>query len=89
VIKDPAHAITKGITDFDILDEVYGNTEVLPHVTVLLTTNHPESGKIIGWTHTKEKSRIVYLQPGHDNNSWTDPNYRQLIRQAIGFVSKK
>lgn len=89
MIKDPAHAITKGITDFNILDEVYGNTEVLPHVKVLLTTNHPESSKIIGWTHTKEKSRIVYIQPGHDKNSWTNPHYQQLIKQAIGFVVEK
>lgn len=89
MIKDPAHAITKGISDFDILDEVYGNTEVLPHVKVLLTTSHPESSKIIGWAHKKEKSRIVYIQPGHDKHSWTNPHYRQMIRQAIVFVSEK
>lgn len=89
MIKDPDHPITKGMTDFNILDEVYGNTEVLPHVKVLLTTNHPESTKTIGWTHSKEKSRIVYIQPGHDKNSWTNPNYQQMIRQAIGFVSEK
>jgi hypothetical protein len=89
MIKDPAHAITKGVADFIILDEVYGNTEVLPGVKVLLTTNHPESSAIIGWTHTKEKSRIVYIQPGHDKHSWTNPNYQQMIRQAIEFVSEK
>lgn len=89
VITDPTHAITKGITDFNILDEVYGNTEVLPHVKVLLTTDHPESTKIIGWTHMKKKSRIVYIQPGHDKNSWTNPSYQQMVSQAIGFVSEK
>ena len=89
MVKYPSHAITKGINDFSILDEVYGNTEVLPHVKVLLTTNHPESSKIIGWTHTKEKSRIVYIQPGHDMHSWTNPSYQQMIRQAIVFVSEK
>ena len=88
MIKDPANPITKGISDFNILDEVYGNTEVLPDVKVLLTTNHPESSAVIGWTHKMGRSRIVYIQLGHDKNSYSNPTYRQIVRQAIHFVSK-
>ena len=87
MIKDPANEITKGVADFSILDEVYGNTEVMPGVKVLLTTNHPESSKAIGWMHTREKSRIVYIQPGHDKNSYSNSDYQQIVRQAIVFVS--
>lgn len=83
------HPVTKGIKDFEILDEVYGNTEVLPGVITLLTTDHPQSSKIIGWTHTKENSRIVYIQPGHDKNGWFNPNYQKLVKQAIAYVSEK
>ena len=89
MIKDPRSPVTKGIADFEVLDEVYGNTEVLPGVTVLLTTNHPKSSAIIGWTHKKEKSRIVYIEPGHDHNSWMNPNYQQIVRKAIIYVSGK
>ncbi|OFX29300.1 MAG: hypothetical protein A2W90_15400 [Bacteroidetes bacterium GWF2_42_66] len=88
-IEDPEHPVTKGIRDFEILDEVYGNTEVLPEVKPLLTTDHPKSSRVIGWTHQKEKSRVVYIQPGHDKNAFTNPEYRQLIRQAIAFVAEK
>lgn len=88
-ISDQKHPVTKGIADFKILDEVYGNTEVLPGVTPLLTTDHPQSSKTIGWTHTKENSRIVYIQPGHDKNGWFNPNYQKLVRQAIAYVSEK
>lgn len=88
-ITDQKHPVTKGIKNFEILDEVYGNTEVLPGVTPLLTTDHPQSGKIIGWTHKKENSRIVYIQPGHDKNSWFNPNYQRLVKQAIAYVSEK
>ncbi len=88
-IADTKHPVTKGIKDFEILDEVYGNTEVLPGVEILLTTIHPQSSKVIGWAHKKEKSRIVYLQPGHDKNAWSNPKYQQIIRQAIAFVSEK
>ncbi|MBA4408655.1 MAG: ThuA domain-containing protein [Bacteroidota bacterium] len=88
-ITDPKHPVTKGVTDFEIFDEVYGNTEVLPEVMPLLFTDHPQSSKIIGWTHQKENSRIVYLQPGHDKNAWFNPNYQKLVRQAIAFVAAK
>lgn len=86
MIKDKKSPITKGIVDFSLLDEVYGNTEVLPWVKVLLTTSHPESSKVIGWTHQKEKSRIVYIQPGHDLHAYANGSYRQLVRQAIEYV---
>jgi hypothetical protein len=88
-ITDPKHPVTKGISDFEILDEVYGNTEVLSGVTPLLTTNHPQSSKIIGWTHKIENSRIVYIQPGHDKNAWLNLNYQKLVWQAIAFVAEK
>jgi type 1 glutamine amidotransferase len=88
-ISDLRHPVTRGIKDFEILDEVYGNTEVLPSVTPLLTTDHPLSSKTIGWTHQIEKSRIVYIQPGHDKNSYFNPNYQKLVRQAIEYVAVK
>jgi uncharacterized protein len=88
-IKDQTHPVTKGVADFEILDEVYGNTEVLAQVTPLLLADHPQSSKIIGWAHQKENSRIVYLQPGHDKNGYTNPSYRKLVMQAISYVSAK
>lgn len=88
-ISDPKHSVTKGVDNFDIQDEVYGNTEVLPEVTPLITTNHPKSSKIIGWTLKKENSRIVYLEPGHDKVGYFNPNYQRLIKQAILYVAKK
>ena len=88
-IASPRNPVTKGIKDFGIQDEVYGNTEVLPGVTPLLTTNHPQSSNIIGWTHKIENSRIVYIQPGHNKNGYFNPNYQKLVKQAIVFVAMK
>ena len=86
-VSNPKHPVTRGIQDFEILDEVYGNTEVLSGANPLLTTDHAQSSKIIGWTHKIENSRIVYIQPGHDKNGYFNPNYQKLVKQAITFVS--
>ena len=88
-IVHPTHPVVKGIEEFVLSDEVYGNLEVLPEIYPLLSTDHPKSNILIGWTLTKDKSRIVYIQPGHDKKSWENEDYRRLIKQAIQFVVKK
>jgi len=87
-IVDKDHPITRGMHDFVIRDEVYGNFKVLPTVHPLLKTTHPESGEIIAWTNSYGKSRIVYLQLGHDHFAFENPDYRQLVKQAIEWVQK-
>ncbi len=88
-IVHPSHPVVKGIDEFVLSDEVYGNLEVMPEIYPLLSTDHPKSNILIGWTLTKDKSKIVYIQPGHDKKSWENEDYRRLIKQAIQFVAKK
>jgi type 1 glutamine amidotransferase len=83
------HPITLGMDDFIIRDEVYGNYKVSSTVTPLLTTTHPESGEIIGWTNNYGKSRIVYIQLGHDHYAYANPNFRRLISQSIDWLKDK
>lgn len=80
------HPITKGLNDFTIRDEVYGNFKVLPDVRPLLKTTHPESGEIIAWTNSYAKSRIVYIQLGHDGHAYENPNFQKILKQAIAWV---
>ena len=88
-IVNKNHPITKEIRSFQIRDEVYGNYLVSDDVTPLLKTNHPESSEIIGWCHTYGKSRIAYLQSGHDHNAYDNQVFRSLVKNAISWVSAK
>lgn len=85
----PSHPVIKGINEFVLHDEVYGNLEVIPEIYPLISTNHPRSNILLGWTLKKENSKIVYIQPGHDKNSFTNPDYCRLIKQAINFITDK
>jgi len=82
------HPISMGLDDFELLDEVYGNYIVNKNVTPLLTTDHPESTRTIGWCHKYRNARIVYLQSGHDHFAFENPNFRALLRNAINWVDK-
>lgn len=85
-IVNKDHPVTRGLDDFVIHDEVYTHYKIFPKVNPLITTTHPQSEKVIGWTNTYGKSRIVYIQLGHDHNAYNDVNYRKLIEQSINWV---
>lgn len=88
-ILQPSHPVTRKMKDFNLHDEVYGNLEVMPEVTPLLSTIHPKSNLLIGWTFKKENSKIVYIQPGHDNHSFSNPDYRNLLHRSLNYITSK
>ena len=88
-VINPKHPVNNGINDFTILEEGYSNIEVLPGITPLLSTSHPDCTDIIAWANQYNNSRVVYLLPGHDDHAYTNVNYRKLISNAIQWTTKK
>lgn len=88
-VADPGHPVARGVQDFAIHDETYKGFDVSPDVKPLLKTEEPLSGPVIGWAKQNGKSRWVYLQLGHDHFAYENPNYRQLVHQAIRWVAKR
>ncbi len=81
------HPVTRGIKNFRLFDEVYGNFRILPQVKPLIKTNHPQSTGVIGWENRYNSSLVIYLQPGHNSNAYNSENYRKLILQSINYLS--
>lgn len=88
-VEDKQHPITKGIRDFEILDEAYGDVEILPTVKPLLSTNHPKSMRYVAWTNHYGNSDVTCIQLGHGPSCYTNPNYRKLIQQAIEWSAAR
>ena len=88
-VADPNHPVTKGIKDFQLHDETYNLFDVAPECHPLLTTDEPESNKVIAWAKTYGAARVVYLQSGHDHFAYENPNYLKILRQAIRWTAKK
>ena len=82
-VADRKHPVTKGIRDFDILDETYANGRVNPGVHVLLTTDEPSSTSSVAWTNRYGKSKVVTILLGHDRHAWENPDFVKLLTQAI------
>lgn len=86
-VADAQHPITRGLKDFQIHDETYGGFDTSPNAHVLLTTQEPTSGKNLAWTKTYEGARVATIVLGHDHQAWENPNYRQLMLQALRWAA--
>jgi hypothetical protein len=88
-IENTAHPVTKGLADFEIYDEVYGNFGTQPTIRPLLSTTHPGSSKYIAWTNPFGGSEVLFIQLGHGPEAFRDTNYRKLLRQGIEWSIKR
>ena len=88
-IADAGHPITRGISDFAVHDETYKNCGFEKDSHVLLTTDHPDSDKQIGWVRKYRKARVCTIQVGHGPSLYADPNYRQLVARTIRWSAGK
>ena len=87
MVADRSHPITQGLADFLIHDETYSGYYVAPNVKVLLKTDHPDNNPEVAWVTQYGNSRVCYLMLGHDAHAYNDPNYRNLVRQAIRWAA--
>jgi len=88
-VADPQHPVTRGLSDFDTHDETYKWFDVAKECQPLLTTDEPESNKVIAWAKTYEGARVVYMQSGHDHFAYENPNFQQILKQAIQWTARK
>lgn len=89
-IADPEHSITRGLSAWDIRGETWGPFVGNPgsECHVLLTLDHPTAVlKGMAWINQFRNARVFCLQPGHDNDSWIDPNFRTVLSRGIQWAA--
>lgn len=92
-VADKDHPVTKGVSDFELVDETYFNYYIEPDSVPLLTTDAAGSDKVVGWAHTYRQGRAVYIQAGHGPTIFQPQHeahtqYRRLLAQAIRWVNQ-
>ncbi len=88
-IADSNHPITEGLTDWEMGDETYTMKSAGEESTILLTTDHPDSMDVLGWSREYLNSRIFCLQSGHDNVTYSNPNFREVLQRGIQWCAKE
>ena len=88
-VTDPTHPITEGLADWEMGDETYTMKSAGENSTILLTVDHPNSMDVLGWAREYGNSRIFCLQSGHDNVTYSNPNFREVLRRGIQWCAKQ
>jgi type 1 glutamine amidotransferase len=81
------HPVTEGIGPLYFQEETYKGMWISPKVKVLMTTDNPTSDGPVVWISPYEKSRVIYIELGHDRYSHQDPGYQKLMHQAIRWAA--
>jgi hypothetical protein len=95
-IIDPAHDVTCGMGDFEMLDEAYDNVDVHSGAHILITSDYPKITPAVAWTWTYDGKRVLSLQPGHGilglpadhgPSSYQNESFKRLLTRGIQWVS--
>ena len=77
------HAITQSLQPFITWDETYEHDKFAKDITVLM--EQVEGDHHEPWTWVKEfgKGRVFYTAYGHDERTWNNPGFHQLMKEGI------
>jgi putative membrane-bound dehydrogenase-like protein len=83
-IVDPDHPIMKGFTGFESWDETYVHTK---HNTENRTVLEMRDTEPYTWVRTQGKGRVFYTAWGHDERTWGNPGFQDLVERGIRWAA--
>ena len=83
ITPEGEHPITAALGRFEVMDETYKHMWFSSRVRPLLTTDNPNSDRLLAWIGPCATSRVVAIQLGHGPTVFSDPGYRTLVHNAI------
>jgi type 1 glutamine amidotransferase len=84
---DSGHPIVGAISSFEADDERYSYLEVADDIDVLVTHDFEDRAHPVVWTHRLGESRIVADSLGHNVDSFSSPEHRELISRSFQWVA--
>jgi len=79
----PAHPVFDGVKPYTTWDESYVHTKLSADRIVLMEHVDSSGREPWTWVRTQGKGRVFYTASGHDQHTWSDPNFLHLLRNAI------
>lgn len=89
-ITAPNHPIMKGFDGFESWDETYVHTKHNEKNREVLEVRADQNGfEPWTWTRTQAKGRVFYTAWGHDERTWRNPGFTNLIERGIRWAVNK
>jgi putative membrane-bound dehydrogenase-like protein len=83
-VAEPDHPVMKGYKGFESWDETYVHTKHNEKDrTVLEYRQEGDKKEPWTWVRTQGKGRIFYTAWGHDQRTWGNPGFQELVERGI------
>ncbi|MBI3735021.1 ThuA domain-containing protein, partial [Candidatus Sumerlaeota bacterium] len=86
-IIDAQHPAMRGVKSFESWDETYVHNELADDIRVLMTRESDGGYEPYTWVRQQGKGRVYYTALGHNEKTWSRPEFHQLIEQAIRWAA--
>ncbi|MBI4622545.1 MAG: ThuA domain-containing protein, partial [Verrucomicrobia bacterium] len=80
----PAHPVTQDFSGFESWDETYVHTRHNEQNRTVLEWRDSEP---YTWVRTEGKGRVFYTAWGHDQRTWTNPGFHDLVERGLRFAA--
>jgi putative membrane-bound dehydrogenase-like protein len=82
-ITKPDHPVMQGLSEFETWDETYVHTKINPDMEVLMERVEGSHREPWTWVRTQGKGKVFYTAYGHDERTWTNPGFHELIAKGV------
>ncbi len=84
---EPTHPAILGTPEFESWDETYVHKHHNPDRTVLEVRREGDHVEPWTWVRTHGAGRIFYTAWGHDQRTWSQPGFQQLVARGIKWAA--
>ncbi|MFZ4647589.1 MAG: PVC-type heme-binding CxxCH protein, partial [Gemmataceae bacterium] len=78
------HPVMQGLSPFTTSwDETYVHQRLNPDMTVLTTRQEGDKQEPYTWVRNQGKGRVFYTAYGHNDSTWTNPGFRELVNNGV------
>lgn len=84
-VDDTAHAITDGIENFEVDDEIYMSAWD-PNIHVLASATWSEKRHPLAWTQPYGDGRVFYTALGHGSGTFERPMMQRLMTNGVKWA---
>ena len=85
-LNNADHPVSRGLSDFTLVDERYSHLETGADITVLHDHHFEDTRHPLVWARDAGPGRVVYDALGHDTVSYDAPGHREMLDRAIRWL---
>lgn len=82
-ITNKAHPVVQSLNEFSTWDETYEHAKLTDDRIVLMERTKDDDREPWTWVKEHGKGRVFYTAYGHDERTWSNPGFHQLMKEGI------